>query len=310
MRDPYDVLGVPKRASEADIKKAFRALAKKMHPDATGARDAASMKKFQEITAAYELLSDPQKRAAFDRGEIDANGQPRVYAGGPFDAAGPGAQDFAFRFNQGGQGAGDDRSRFEGLFGDVFGGAFSRQSKRGSKGADITFTLDVPFEEAVLGGTTRVQLPSGRQLNVKIPAGIESGQSIRLKGQGEAPRGPGEPGDAIATVAVGRHVHFRREGRTIRLDVPITLQEAVLGAKIEVPTLHGPVAMTIPPNTSSGTQFRLKGKGVAASGDAPAGDQFVSVMIVLPDTADVQLEAFARRWQPAKGYEPRAKFKS
>ncbi|NWH09263.1 MAG: DnaJ domain-containing protein [Alphaproteobacteria bacterium] len=306
MNDPYSILGVSRGASEADIKKAFRTLAKKHHPDATGKKDAASMKRFQEITAAYELLSDSQKRAQFDRGEIDANGQPRGFGG--FEGAGP----FQQREHGWGFGAAkeEDRSRFEDLFGDIFGGAFRKQQKArttGAKGADISYTVTITFEEAALGGTKRVTMPDGKRLDVKIPAGVREGQQIRLKGLGEPGQG-GEAGDALIEVAISPHAHFRREGRDIHLDVPISLGEAVLGGKVEVPTLTGPVAMTIPPNTSSGAIFRLKGKGVAAAGGEAAGDQYVKVLIVLPEGGDPNLTAFIKR-ASSPGFDPRAKFK-
>lgn len=302
MRDPYTVLGVSRTASEEEIKKAFRALAKKHHPDATGAKDAAAMKRFQEITAAYDLLSDAQKRRAFDRGEIDANGQPRVYGG--FEGAGgaQAARDFGWNF---GTQPDDDRRRFEDLFGDIFGGAFrGRGGKgRGTKGADVAYSVTVTLEEAAHGAAKRVTLPSGKRIDLKVPAGVREGQQIRLRGQGEPGKGGGEAGDALFEVIVTPHSYFRREGNDIHLDLPITLGEAVTGAKIEVPTLSGLVAMTVPANTSSGTVFRLKGRGIA--GPEGAGDQYVRVMIALPEQADPNLAAFVKRWAAGAPYDPR-----
>ncbi len=322
MKDPYSILGVAKTATQDEIRKAFRGLAKKLHPD-TGNKDPASLKRYQEITAAYDLLSDPKKRTQFDNGEIDANGQPRMYqdAGRGFEGGfqggfgfgnegnpGAGGQRREFRFNFGG-GEEDNKSHFDNLFSDFFGGQeqAGRARGRAARGQDAAYSLKVSFEEAATGATRRLTLPGGKTLDVKIPAGVREGQQIRLKGQGESGRGISTPGDALITIEIEPHAFFRREGRDIHVDVPITLGEAVLGAKIEVPTLHGPVTMTIAPNTNTGATYRLKGKGIGASGGESAGDQLVHVQVSLPERGDHDLTDFVSKW--AKDYNPRAKLK-
>jgi DnaJ-class molecular chaperone len=274
-------------------------------------KDAAANKRFQEITAAYDLLSDPKKRKQFDNGEIDANGQQRAYqdasgfegfAGG-FGGQGGAGTRREFRFNFGG---GEDRPDFDNLFADFFGGQ-QRGPRGGVRGQDSAYALKITFEEAALGGTRRLTLPGGRTLDVKIPAGVREGQQIRLKGQGESGRGITTPGDALITIEIEPHAFYRREGRDVHVDVPVSLTEAVLGAKIEVPTLHGPVTMNVAPNTNSGATYRLKGKGVAAAGGEPAGDEFVHLQISLPERGDHDLTAFVSKW--AKTYNPRSKLK-
>src|SRR5215470_1829729 len=246
MRDPYEVLGVSKKASEAEIKKAFRTLAKKHHPD-THANDPKAVKRFQEINSAYEIVGDKEKRAQFDRGEIDAAGQPRG-------------------FNPGPQGFGGDGAGFsaEDIFADILGG-FGGGGKRRSqprKGADIQLATTVSLQEAAQGGLRRVVLGDGRQLEVRIPPGVKDGQQIRLRGQGAPGERGGPPGDAFITVAIAPHAYFERDGRDLRLDLPITLKEALLGGKVPVPTLTGPVTLTVPPHSNSGRVLRLKGKGL------------------------------------------------
>ncbi|MBI1238979.1 MAG: DnaJ domain-containing protein [Alphaproteobacteria bacterium] len=309
MRDPYSVLGVPKSASDADLKAAFRKLAKTHHPDAVGGNNKEAMQRFQEITAAYDLLTDPEKRRAYDRGLIDANGQPKAFTGAPFSTDGGGGPRREFRFEADmGNGGDDERVRFEDLFGDIFGGAF-RQKRARPKGPDLSFDVEISLEEAVSGATRRVSLPDGRMLDVKIPAGVDEGQQVRLRGQGEPSRAGGEAGDALVTIAIAKHPLFRREGRDVHLSLPITLGEAVMGGKIEVPTLGGSVTMTIPSNANSGLVLRLKGKGMPAKGKVPAGDQYVTLMITLPDEPDTNLTAFVKRWATGVAYDPRAKLK-
>lgn len=316
MRDPYSVLGVAKSASEAEIKKAFRALAKKHHPDTKGG-DETAQKKFQEISAAYDILGDKEKRAKFDRGEIDANGNPSYgagFQGSPFGQGGGagGTRDFHFTWaNQGGQGGETAEGfRAEDIFSDLFGGGRGRRSQA-RRGEDFDLAVTVSFSEAALGATRRVTLPDGRDLDVRIPTGLKDGQQIRLKGQG-APGGNGGPsGDVLLTVSVAAHPYFVRDGSDLRLDLPITLKEAVLGGKVTVPTLDGQVALTVPPNSNSGAVLRLKGKGVPArgssSGGEAAGDLYVRLVIGLPDKPDAALKDFVSQWQTE--YDPRAKLK-
>ena len=316
MRDPYTVLGVGKSATADEIKKAYRKLAKKFHPDHNKS-DPKAKEKFAEANQAYEILGDEAKRGQFDRGEIDAEGKPRGFegfgAGGPGGfrrgGAGPGGFEH-YEFNMGGGGPFggahiDPSDIFADLFGGMRGGGAGRGRTRAApRGEDVQATLTVPLEEAVAGGKARVILPTGRTLEVSIPAGIEEGKQIRLKGQGQS--GPGmEPGDAIVTVKIAKHPYFRVEGRDLRLDLPLTLYEAVLGGPVQVPTLGGAVELTIPPKSNGGRTLRLRGKGLPARGNDAAGDLFVTLRVMLPETIDPDLEAVAKRLRDEKPWNPR-----
>jgi DnaJ-class molecular chaperone len=312
MRDPYTVLGVSKGASEAEIKKAFRALAKKHHPDTKGG-EASSQKKFQEISAAYEIVGDKEKRAKFDRGEIDANGNPRFdaqgFQGAPFGQGGANPRDFHFTWAKEGETA--EGFRPEDIFSDLFGGGGGRRRAQARKGEDFDLAVTVGFSEAALGATRRVTLPDGRDLDIRIPTGLKDGQQIRLKGQG-GPGGNGGPsGDVRLTVSVAPHPFFVRDGNDLKLDLPITLGEAVLGAKVTVPTLTGQVALTVPPNSNTGAVLRLKGKGVpgrgSAGGGEAGGDLYVRLVVTLPEKPDAALKDFVSGWK--NDYDPRAKLK-
>ncbi len=309
MRDPYEVLGVSKGASEAEIKKAFRALAKKHHPDTHGG-DKSAQKRFQEISSAYDILGDKDKRTKFDHGEIDANGNPRG-----FD---PGAQ--GFRARPSGRGAGGEDFHFtwqdadaaeggfraEDIFADLFAGrGGGRRRRQTRKGEDFSLALTVGFEEAARGATRRVVLPDGREVDVRIPVGVRDGQQIRLKGQGGPGSEGGPAGDILFTVAVAAHPYLVRDGNNLRMDLPISLGEAVVGGRAKVPTLGGPVTLTIPPGSNSGTSLRLKGRGIPAHGGQPAGDLYVRLVVTLPEKPDAALAEFAQSWQP--NYDPRAK---
>jgi DnaJ-class molecular chaperone len=317
MRDPYEVLGVPRGASAAAIKSAYRKLAKKHHPD-NNKNDPKAAARFSEINSANEIVGDEDKRKQFDRGEIDAEGKPRFqgFAGGdPRGRAGrPGGFESSFRTGGGPGGAGG--AGFEDILNSMFGGA----ARGGRPGGGRTFEFDtggigldldlnvamtVSLEEAVKGGEKRVRLPTGKELNVRIPAGVVAGQQIRLKGQGEtAPGHP--PGDLLITVSIAPHPHFKVEGSDLRLDLPITLYEAVLGGKVRVPTLGSAVELSIPKNTSSGRTFRLKGKGLPKAGGT--GDLFVAIRIILPDGNDAELEALMEKWRDSHPYNPRSDF--
>jgi DnaJ-class molecular chaperone len=305
MRDPYEVLGVSKTASEAEIKKAFRALAKKHHPDTKGG-DKAAQKRFQEISAAYDIVGDKEKRGKFDRGEIDANGNPRGFDPREhgFGAQAGGPRDFRYAWS-GEDGETAQGFRPEDIFADLFGGGRRRNQPR--KGEDLEYALTVGFEEAATGGTRRINLPDGRELDVKIPAGLKDGQQIRLKGQGTPGRNSGPAGDILLTVSVAPHPWLNRDGNDLKMDLPVTLKEAVLGGKVTVPTLTGPVALTIPAGSNTGTVLRLKGKGIPAHGKETAGNLYVRLVISLPEAPDPALKQFAEQWQAH--YDPRSKLR-
>jgi DnaJ-class molecular chaperone len=304
MRDPYDVLGVSKSASEAEIKKAFRGLAKKHHPD-KHAGDAAAQKRFQEISAAYDIVGDKEKRAKFDQGVIDANGNPRGFdpgAGGFRPGAGPGN----FHFNWGDAEAAEGGFRAEDILGEIFGGGGGGgRRRRARRGEDYSLATTIGFEEAARGGTRRVTLPDGRELDLRIPIGVRDGQQIRLKGQGGPGRENGPSGDLLLTMRVASHPWLMRDGNDLRMDLPVTLKEAVLGGKANVPTLSGPVTLTIPAGSNTGRSLRLKGKGIPAHAGQPAGDLYVKVVVMLPDKPDQALKDFSAGWNA--DYDPRAK---
>jgi len=294
--DPYRVLGVPKTASAADIKSAYRKLAKQFHPDLNPG-DKTVERRFKDATAAYDLLSDDAKRKRFDAGEIDAEGKERMRAGGfqgGFRAAGRnrGAGDgrdapFESEFERGGKRFGAD-DLFSELF-ETFGG---RREKAGGRGDDVRVSLGVSFLEAARGASKRIELPTGRQVDVRVPAGTESGQALRLAGLGRPGANGGPAGDAIVEINVASHPHFRREGRDIWVDLPITLKEAAQGARVSTPTIDGPVMLAIPKGSDSGAVLRLKGKGLARAGDARnRGDQFVRLSLKLPTTMTDALKA-------------------
>jgi len=316
MRDPYEILGVSKGASEAEIKKAFRSLAKKHHPD-KHAGDKDAQKKFQEISGAYDIVGDKDKRTKFDAGEIDAAGNPRGFdprqggRGGPFGGGtrqGPG--DFHFTWdNEGGET--QEGFRAEDLFSDLFGGLGGARGRRGgggprqpAKGEDFSVATTVSFDEAIKGGTRRVMVPNGEQIDVKIPVGVKDGQQVRVKGRGGAGRNGGPPGDILIDIRIAPHPTTTRDGNDLRMDLAVTLKEAVLGAKVPVATPSGTVAITVPPNSNSGTVLRLKGKGVTPPG-AAAGDFYVKLIVTLPDRPDAELQKFAEEWKTE--YDPRAK---
>ncbi|HTT96569.1 MAG TPA: J domain-containing protein [Rhizomicrobium sp.] len=310
MRDPYDILGVSKTASEADIKKAFRTLAKKYHPDKHSG-DASAQKKFQEISGAYDIVGDKDKRAKYDAGEIDEVGNPRGFdprahgGGNPFGGGGQGPRDFNFSWND--QGGGQGFSA-EDLFSDLLGGLGGRGGRQQPRqGQDFSVTMTVSFEEAARGGSRRVMLPNGEQIDVKIPAGLKDGQQIRLKGRGGAGRRGGPAGDVLIQISVAAHPYYTRDGNDLRMELPITLQEAVLGGKVPVPTLTGTVSLSIPANSNTGNTLRLKGKGIPAHGSEQAGDLYVKLIVTLPEKADDALRSFAEGWKA--DYDPRAKLK-
>jgi DnaJ-class molecular chaperone len=314
MRDPYEVLGVPRGASAAAIKSAYRKLAKKHHPDANK-NDPKSAARFSELNSANEIIGDEEKRKQFDRGEIDADGKPRFqgFPGGDPRGRGtsPGGGFDSHTFRSGGAGGG-----FEDILNSMFGGAAARGARPGAGGTfefdpggiaidlDLNVAMTVSLEEAVHGVTKRVRLPTGKELDVKIPAGVVAGQQIRLKGQGETAPGH-RPGDLLITVSIAPHAIFKVDGSDLRVDLPITLYEAVLGDKVRVPTLGSAVELSIPKNTSSGRTFRLKGKGLPKA-TGMTGDLFITTRIMLPDGNDAELEALMQKWRDGHPYNPRS----
>jgi DnaJ-class molecular chaperone len=310
MRDPYSVLGVSKTASLADIKKAFRKLAKQYHPDQN--KDAKAAAKFAEVNSAYEIVGDEKKRAQFDRGEIDSEGKPRYQGFEGFGAGAPGggggfARDgssFEFNFGRGGQGGSGSTGGLDDILSEMLGGRARRGGSAREappRGEDIHATGQIPFTVWALGGKARVDLGNGRVVDASIPAGIATGKTIRLKGQGEPSVFGGEPGDALLTVAVEAHDQFRAEGKNVRVDVNVTIYEAALGSKVRVPTLDGSVDLTLPAGTTGLRSFRLKGKGVKTKDDA--GDLIVQPRIIMPDKIDPELEAVLIKLRE-KGYDP------
>jgi DnaJ-class molecular chaperone len=307
MADPYSILGVPRSASEKDIKSAYRKLAKELHPD-TNKDNPKATERFSEVTNAYDLLSDRDKRAKFDRGEIDADGNPAGGFGGGFGGGGFGGNP---RGHQGGFGGAPDGidigDIFEGLFGGRGGGmgaGMGGGARRGRppKGANVNYRLQVSFVDAATRADQRITLSDGKTIDLKLPLGLEQGQQMRLGGKGEP--GPGGNGDAIVTIEVGTHPFYERDGDNIRLDLPISLAEAVHGAKVRVPTVDGPVMLTVAPGTSSGRTLRLKGRGFPRK-DATRGDQLVTLQIDLP-ADDADLIARLDGWQDMR--DIRSKF--
>lgn len=294
--DPYKVLGVDKSATPEAIQKAYRQLAKKMHPDLNPGNKQAE-EQFKEVSAAYGLLSDPEKRRRFDAGEIDASGAEtprqnyyRDYAGA--GAGNPYARQADFDVDE-----------------DFLSELFGRQARQGRrdfrmKGQDARYHLVLDFLDAVNGGSQKVTMPDGAQLDVNIPPGTRDGQILRLRGKGMPGMGGGPPGDALVDIEIRPHKFFRREGDDIRLDLPVTLKEAVLGAKVNVPTISGRVSMGIPKGSNTGSTLRLKGQGVKKA-DGTRGDQYVTLQVMLPERPDPELEKFVNEWQPAASRDPR-----
>jgi DnaJ-class molecular chaperone len=308
MADPYSTLGVARGATEAEIKKAYRTLAKQLHPDRNKDNPKAA-ERFSQVTQAYDLLTDKDKRARFDRGEIDGDGNPSApfgYGqrgpGGGFAGRGPGGGSFDF---------GGEKVDVSDLFADLFGsGGRQQDTGRGGfgfgrrpqpKGANIAYRLSVPFADAATLKTQRITLADGKTIDLKLPPGMEDGTQMRLTGKGQV--GPGGAGDGIVTLAIEPHKFFTRTGDDIRLDLPISLAEAVLGASVRVPTVDGAVMLTIPKGSSSGKTLRLKGKGFTRK-DGKRGDQFVTLMVDLPVDDDALVE-FVQGWPGKNGGNPR-----
>jgi DnaJ-class molecular chaperone len=316
MRDPYEVLGLAKTASAAEIKSAFRRLAKKFHPDQS--KEPRAKDKFAEINSAYEIVGDEKKRGQFDRGEIDAEGKPRhpgfegfegftgARRGRARQGAGPDFSHFSFDFGDS-EGAGGATTGIDpDILSELFGVRGSGKSPRPQRGEDVSVVATVPLAVAAAGGSARVMLPTGKTLDVAIPVGVEEGKQIRLRGQGQPGARGGPAGDALVTIHYAPHPLFKVEGRDLRLDLPVTLYEAVLGAKVRAPTLNGEVEITIPKGASSGRVLRLRGKGLPAAADSPQGDLLATLRIALPSEPSPDLDALMREWRDQKPYNPRA----
>lgn len=293
--DPYLVLGVPRTASEDDIRRRYRQLVKELHPDINPEKSAEE--RFKKVTVAFDIIGDPVKRQAYDRGDIDAAGDQRRPTG-PRPGAGPGAGGARWSTGFGGFDSEDP-------FGDIFAGFRGAGGPpRARRGQDARYTIELDFDEAALGARKRVTMPGGEALDLNVPSGVVEGQVLRLKGKGQPGFNGGSAGDALVEVRVRPHPLFKRTGDDIAIEIPLTLDEAVLGAKVEIPTLTGRVHLTIPPGTSSGKVFRLKGKGIANTTAGAKGDQLVTVRIVLPDTIDNELAEFLRGWREKHRYDP------
>ena len=298
-RDPYQVLGVPRGAGADDIRKAFRKLAKKHHPDANPG-DSAAEERFKQVSAAFDILGDAEKRRKFDAGEIDADGREtfRGFGGGP---------------GQGGPSGGFEGADFSDIFGEMFGRRAGRGGPRGAagpgpgagfsaKGPDVRARLEIDLEEAILGGKKRISFQDGRTLDVTIPAGAADGQTLRLRGHGEP--GRGGKGDALIELAIKPHPVFRREAEQLVMDLPVSVPDAVLGGRVQAPTPDGPVTLTVPKGANSGQSLRLKGKGLSDARGV-RGDLIARIQVMLPEGPDAKLEAFAARWREERPYVPR-----
>jgi DnaJ-class molecular chaperone len=301
LEDPYKILGVAKAASQDDIRRAYRKLAKKHHPDLNPGNTKAEAL-FKTVSAANDLLSDPEKRARFDRGEIDADGQEQAPRSSYRDHAQgePGR-----RYSAGGsQSGGWNTEDFADIFGSAFGGARSRGDNARGRGDDEHYVLTTDFLSAINGATQRLNLPDGRTLDAKIPPGTTDGQILRLRGQGGDGWNGGASGDALIEIHVAPHRYFERDGQNIRMTLPVTLTEAVLGGPVEAPTPGGPVRVRIPPGSDSGSELRLRGRGVPLHNGKPAGDLYATLRVVI-GTPDEALKAFLIGWKPEQPIDPR-----
>lgn len=291
--DLYSLLEVSREASQDDIKRSYRKLAKELHPDLNPDDDAIA-ERFKKVSAAHGILSDPKKRASYDLGEIDDSGQARQRYGSYHDFAGGG-----------GQGGGFDESTLEGLFADMFGRGGRQGFRPAERGEDVAYTLKIDFLEAAKGAKKRVAMGDGRTLDLAIPPGIQEGQTLRLRGKGRPGTRGGPSGDAMVEIRINPHPLFERRDRDIHLELPISLGEAVLGGKIDVPTIDGPVTMTVPKGANTGTTLRLKERGIPGPKGGTRGNQYVRLSVTLPPSSDDELEAFLERWSAEHPYNPR-----
>ena len=296
MRDPYEILGVAKTATADDIRKAYRKLAKKLHPDLNPG-DKRAEEQFKEVAAANDLLSDPDKRRRFDAGEIDASGAEKAPPNARYyrDYAGETGHPYE------GRGAYGDFAQGDDMFAELLRRAAEQARRR--PGADLHYELQVEFLDAANGATRTITLPGGGTLQVTIPGGVEDGQILRLRGKGAPSPGEGEPGDALVQIVVRPHRFFTREGDNILLDLPVTVKEAALGAEVRAPTTTGSVMLKIPKRSNTGDMLRLRGKGVKKRDGA--GDELVKLKVMMPAEAEPELETFLAGWTPGSNYDPR-----
>jgi DnaJ-class molecular chaperone len=294
--DPYALLGVPRTATPEEIKKAYRKLARRLHPDLNPG-DRSAEERFKKVSAAHDLLSDPEKRARFDRGEIDASGQERPQWQGWRSRSTAGEEVYATDSGFADIADADD------LLAAIFGSGRRGQGFR-MRGGDLRARLHLDFLSAINGTTARLDLPDGSTVEVKVPPGAHDGQVLRLKGKGAPGLGGGPPGDLHVELEVGGHHRFTRKGDDIHLELPVSVVEAVLGAKVEVPTPAGPVMVTVPPRSNTGTVLRLRGRGVPRP-DGTRGDAFAELRVFLPDEPDPEFEAFLRGWTRGRAHDPR-----
>ena len=301
MKNPYDVLGVKPDASAGEIKRAYRGLAKQLHPDLNPG-DAKIEQKFKEVSQANAILGDSKKRQRFDKGEIDAGGAETQRAGGfyrEYAQRGGGS-----KYRASGQGA---EINIEDIISDLFGGGGRRGRGGARKGADVSYTAPIDFLDAAAGTKKRLRLSDGKVLDLSIPAGTTDRQTLRLKGQGGPGAGGAPAGDAYVEVHINPHAFFVRKDNDVHIELPVTLQEAIQGAALHVPTVHGKVSMKIPPGSNTGSSLRLKGKGILNRKTKTKGDQYVKLKVVLPDKIDDDLKAFMESWAETHDYDPRRK---
>lgn len=301
MKDPYKVLGVARDASAADIKRAYRQLAKKLHPDLNPGNERVEQQ-FKEVSQANAILSDPEKRKKFDRGEIDGSGQEKQPAGGFYKEHASSGQGAKYRpFDFGGD------VNVEDIISDLFGGRPRGGARGAQPGADVSYTAPVDFVDAAVGAKKRLRLSDGKVLDLTIPPGSADRQTLRLRGQGMPGREGGPAGDAYVEIHAQPHAFFTRKDNNVHLELPISLQEAILGATIAVPTVHGKVSMRVPPGSNTGKTLRLKGKGIVDRKTKTTGDQYVTLKVVLPETPDTALREFVETWSKDHPYDPRLK---